>query len=77
MGVDTSTASGILKRIYHDGEIENLQNMETETLKKIKKSPKKPSGAGFYFPVLLEGNQRGQRFRAQEENQHEMKKLRD
>lgn len=60
MGVDTSTASGILKRIYHDGEIENLQNMETETLKKIKKSPKKPSGAGFYFPVLLEGNQRGQ-----------------
>ena len=60
MGVDSTTIAGLLKRVYKDGDVENIQNQETETWKKLKKSPKKPAGDGFYGPATLEGNQRGQ-----------------
>jgi hypothetical protein len=60
MGVDTTTAAGLLKRVYSDADVENLQNMETETWSRLKKSSKQSKGAGFYECVNLEGNQRGQ-----------------
>lgn len=60
MGVDSTTVSGLLKEVYSDDKVENIQNMETETWGTIKKSSKKPSGSGFFGPVNLKGNQRGQ-----------------
>jgi hypothetical protein len=60
MGVDSTTISGLLKRIYSTDTIENMQNMVAETFPKIKKSPKKPAGEGFFFAVNVQGNQRGQ-----------------
>lgn len=58
-GVDTTTISDLVKRVYSDKEVENLQNMEAVTLSKFAKSSKKPAGAGFYGAVLVQGNQRG------------------
>jgi len=60
MGVDMTTIDGLLKRVYSSGSIENMQNMEAETFPKLPKSARKPKGDGFYFPVNVEGNQRGQ-----------------
>ena len=60
MPVDSSTIDGLLKKVYTPKEIENLQNMETATLSKIKKSPKKPAGQGFVFPVNLKKKKKGQ-----------------
>lgn len=59
MAVDFNTIQGLVKRVYSDQEIENLQNMDTLTWDKISKSPKKPTGDGFYGPVTVAGNQKG------------------
>ncbi len=59
-GTDTTAINGLVKQIYDDRTVENLQNMDAPTLKRIKKSPKSPSGDGFYTPVNVQGNQRGQ-----------------
>ena len=60
MPVDTTTIAGLLKRIYSTEAVENIQNIEAVTYTKLTKSPKKPSGEGFFFPVNVQGNQRGQ-----------------
>ena len=59
-GTDTTAINGLVKYVYDDRTVENLQNMDAPTLKRIKKSPKKPSGLGFQTPVNVQGNQRGQ-----------------
>lgn len=55
----TSSLNGLLKKVYTDKEIENIQNMEAKTYKMLKKSSKKPGGLGFEASVTVEGNQRG------------------
>lgn len=60
MAIDSSTISGILKRRYSPAQVENLQNMDAPTLKKLKKGGRKITGNGLFFSVNLEGNQRGQ-----------------
>lgn len=59
-GTDYSSVSGLLKNVYDERAIEDLQNKEVVTWKKIKKAPQKPVGNGFYTPALVKGNQRGQ-----------------
>lgn len=60
MGVDSSTIDGMLKKVYTSKSIENLQNMEDGTYKKLKISDKKPDGQGYTFGVNVKGNERGQ-----------------
>ena len=60
MGVDTSTVSGMAKRVYKDEDLKNLQNMSAETWPKLKKSSKKPNGSGVFGANITQGNQRGQ-----------------
>lgn len=59
MATDSTTSSGLMKRLYDDREIEKLVNDVCVTWKKIPKSPKRPAGEGYFFPVNVEGNQRG------------------
>ena len=59
MATDSTTASGLLKRLYDDREIEKIVNEVAVTWKKIPKSPKRPAGEGYFFPVNVQGNQRG------------------
>lgn len=61
MPVSTSTISGLLKEIYDDRTMEDLQNKETATWKMIGKSPKSPDGQGWHCAVNVQGNQAGQR----------------
>lgn len=58
--VDSTTINGLLKQVYDDQGVVNLQNMEADTFKRVGKSTKKPTGQGFYFSVNVQGNQRGQ-----------------
>jgi hypothetical protein len=71
MPTDTRTLDGLLKRVYTDEQIQNLQNMEAETFTKLKKSPRKLGGEGFFGPAHVQGNQRGQG------SQNENERLRD
>ena len=60
MPTDTTTATDLMKRVYTDGVIANLQNMEAETFPQMKKSSRKVGGEGFFGPAHVQGNQRGQ-----------------
>ncbi len=59
MATDSTTAAGLFKRLYDDREIEKIVNEAVVTWKKIPKSPKRPAGEGYFFPVNVQGNQRG------------------
>jgi len=69
-GVDSGTINGLLKQVYDDEGVTNLQNMDADTRKRLTKSTKKPTGAGFIFSVNVQGNQRGKG------NQNELESLR-
>lgn len=59
MTTDYAAIDGILKEVYDNRTIENLQNMEAETHPKLPKSPKKPGGDGVFGAAIAFGNQRG------------------
>lgn len=60
MGVDVASIDGMLKEVYDSKAIEKLFNEEAVTLKRIRKSTKKPSGKGLRSSVNVKGNERGQ-----------------
>jgi len=60
MGTDTTTIDGMLKRVYTKDAIIDITNKEVKTISQIKKSSLKIGGQGGWFPVTIEGNERGQ-----------------
>ncbi len=59
-GVDTTTITNLVKRVYTKDVLENLQNQAADTWPKLKKSSKKPNGEGLFGGNISAGNQRGQ-----------------
>lgn len=60
MASDQTTTIGLLKNRYNDNNIEKQFNTEATLFKRLKKSPKSPSGRGLFLNAHLQGNEQGQ-----------------
>lgn len=59
MPVNSSTIAGFTKNIYSPDKIENQQNLQYVTYTRLGKAMGNIGGNGYFFSVLLSGNQEG------------------